>query len=502
MSQQPITPDIDATDEELVAYLDGELDAGNRDHVERRLADDAAFRARLRLLQRTWDALDVLGRADVGEQFTRTTVELVAVKAAEEIVREQSRQSQKRTWTWVGWTVTAFAAMAAGWLIIATFLDRPNQQLLRDLAVIERVDEYRNADSFEFVKALEESGLFAAELESELPANGAVSENAIVPARGGDIEKLKPEEKAKLIQRNERFLALSPEEQDRLRKFHQKISSANESQRLLTALGRYSLWLKTLTPQQQAELVGLQIDKRLAKIKEIQQDQVQSHFWQLAGRLDKGDLDTIYSWMEGLVWRHQDAILSKVDPNWAIRVASTIDPRTRRGMLLGTVFGQRGMQASNLLTTASAEDFAQLANSLPTSFQVELSAQKSDEDRRDLIITCARYAWWFRHSPPPPSDEELRKFFATLDPAEVERVEKLDPQQMKRELIKLYQFRRPRDGRSRGSEGFGGFGPPRGEGSGTRRGADKRPGNRPALSLGEETKTDGQGPPPPSEKPE
>jgi hypothetical protein len=315
-----------------------------------------------------------------------------------------------------------------------------------------------------------------------------------VPVRGGEIAKLKPEEKARLIQRNERFLALSPTEQDRLRKFHEKISSAGESQRLLTALSRYNEWLKTLTPQQQAELVGLSIDKRLAKIREIQQIQVQAHFWQLAGRLEKEDLELIYSWMEDLVWRHQDAILAKVDPNWAVRVYSTIDPRARRGMLVWRVFGQRGTPASDLLPPAAAEDFALLATRLPSSLQVQLAAQTTDEERRDLIVTCARVAWWSRNSPPPPSDEELRKFFATLDPAVVERVEKLDQQQMKRELIRLYQFRRLPDGRGRGSENSGGFGAPRGDGRGLQRGAGERPrsGGPPEPIPGSKTKTGGQ----------
>ncbi|MEX2025949.1 MAG: hypothetical protein WEH44_01590, partial [Pirellulaceae bacterium] len=202
MSQQPVTPDVDSADEELVAYLDGELDAGNRAHIERRLADDAAFRTRLRLLQRTWDALDVLGRADVGEKFTRTTVEFVAVKAAEDVVQEQSRRSQKRTWSWMAWAAAAVIAAAAGWLALASVLDRPNRQLLRDLAVIQRVDEYRNADSVEFVQALANSGLFAAEQESELAATVAAAASPTAPVGGGEIAKLKPEEKARLIQRN------------------------------------------------------------------------------------------------------------------------------------------------------------------------------------------------------------------------------------------------------------------------------------------------------------
>lgn len=167
MSNQPTVPQSDTVDEELVSYLDGELEALDRARVEKRLAADEAFRTRLRLLQRTWDALDVLQRADVSEAFTRTTVELVAVKAAEDVEQRQLRQVKKRTWTWIGWAAACAASAAAGWLVLTQVLSRPDRQLLRDLPVIERVDEYRNADSLAFVKDLEASGLFAAEPENE-----------------------------------------------------------------------------------------------------------------------------------------------------------------------------------------------------------------------------------------------------------------------------------------------------------------------------------------------
>jgi anti-sigma factor RsiW len=166
MSSEPTLPEIDGVDEELVAYLDGELDADNRSRVEQRLGQDAAFRTRLRMLQRTWDALDVLGRADANEAFTRTTVEFVAVKTAQDVQHEKRRQVRRRIWGWVAWTAGGLASAAVGFAVLTHFLSRPDRQLVRDLPVIERVDEYRNADSLEFLKALDESGLFAAELEN------------------------------------------------------------------------------------------------------------------------------------------------------------------------------------------------------------------------------------------------------------------------------------------------------------------------------------------------
>ena len=167
MSNDRTMPEIERVDEELVAYLDGELNADERTSVERRLGADEAFRVRLRLLQRTWDALDVLGRADASEAFTRTTVELVAVKTAEDVRTERTRHARKKVWSWMAWTLCSVASAAAGFALLTQVLSRPDRQFVGDLPVIERVDEYRNADSLEFLKALDDSGLFAAELEDD-----------------------------------------------------------------------------------------------------------------------------------------------------------------------------------------------------------------------------------------------------------------------------------------------------------------------------------------------
>src|SRR5436190_13553747 len=94
--------DFDPIDEELVAYLDGEIDATGRLRVERRLAEDAAFRERLRRMQQTWEALDLLPRSSVGEEFTSSTMTLVV--AEQEVAATQAVQQLKfrqgRHWRW------------------------------------------------------------------------------------------------------------------------------------------------------------------------------------------------------------------------------------------------------------------------------------------------------------------------------------------------------------------------------------------------------------------
>jgi anti-sigma factor RsiW len=146
---------------QLVAYLDGELDAAESRRVEQRIAEDERYRLQLKQLEQAWDLLDGLPRAEVDDTFTRTTVEMVAL-AAEQDARQAKVRRRQRSWLW--WTcaaiVVAVAALAGFWLARHRF-DRRNRQLVSDLPVIENVDVYRYAESVQWLQMLDESDLFA-----------------------------------------------------------------------------------------------------------------------------------------------------------------------------------------------------------------------------------------------------------------------------------------------------------------------------------------------------
>jgi anti-sigma factor RsiW len=155
--------ELDPIDEELVAYLDDELDSPDRARVERRLADDEAYRERLRSLQVTWDALDMLPKTVAGDAFAATTVEMVAVEEEDAVTQavQQVRAQQSRRWLYI--TLASVAAAAIGFAVIYQVETNPDRALVRDLPVIERVDQLRNTPSVDFLKQLQQEGLFSAE---------------------------------------------------------------------------------------------------------------------------------------------------------------------------------------------------------------------------------------------------------------------------------------------------------------------------------------------------
>ena len=107
-------------------------------------------------------------KSEVSEAFTQTTVEMVVLSAEQDLAEEKERVVHTNRLLWaVGGASFVGTALISFWLV-STFLERPNEQLVRDLPVIEDIELYRVADSVEFLHQLDESGLFDEEVEDAL----------------------------------------------------------------------------------------------------------------------------------------------------------------------------------------------------------------------------------------------------------------------------------------------------------------------------------------------
>ena len=161
MNDPADNPKRDESDVELLtAYLDGELDEEVSREVEQRLSDDEQYREQLKRLDEAWALLDHLPPSDVDDVFTQTTVEMVALAAADDA---QTAARGRRRRLWLAWSSTIAVVVLAGlfgYLAAHYRLDRPNRQLVRDLPVIENVEVYQYAESTRWLEMLDESGLF------------------------------------------------------------------------------------------------------------------------------------------------------------------------------------------------------------------------------------------------------------------------------------------------------------------------------------------------------
>jgi len=148
---------------EMVAYLDGELDVEQVAAVEQRLAADSQYRLRLQQLQQAWDLLDELPRRRADDKFTRSTVEIIVLKARDEA------DQRAATASWRKWLPTAAGLLLLLAVPLAAYfgsmyvVTKENRQLVRDLPVIEKVNEYRQSESIDFLRMLVKEGLFDTE---------------------------------------------------------------------------------------------------------------------------------------------------------------------------------------------------------------------------------------------------------------------------------------------------------------------------------------------------
>ncbi len=155
-------------DEELVAYLDGELSRDNASRVEDALSENAEYRLRLKQLQQAWDLMDDLPQSTMDESFIKSTVELVVVSAESEVMVTVNRW---KTWRIGIWAVSLAAVLVMVWggsALVNSLGGRDNQQLLNDLPLVQEIDVYDPIDNMDFLKELDASGVFSEELDDAI----------------------------------------------------------------------------------------------------------------------------------------------------------------------------------------------------------------------------------------------------------------------------------------------------------------------------------------------
>ncbi len=157
--------------EDLVAYLDGELNDDEASRVEETLTDQAAIRQDVEKLTRVWELLDMLPEPKRSANFTERTLSAIQTQRAQTEADEADTRpiatQQSHHWKTRARKIALRFAAFLGLIIVgsAGFNGAfrrdtgPMDQLLNDLPVIERLDQYREAGSLEFLKALNDSGL-------------------------------------------------------------------------------------------------------------------------------------------------------------------------------------------------------------------------------------------------------------------------------------------------------------------------------------------------------
>jgi anti-sigma factor RsiW len=168
---------VDAT-EELVAYLDGELNPKAAEALAAQLNRDANLRAEVEALQRTWDILDVLPQPLPSSTFASRTVSQaipIAGPSGRTVVLGGPSGSAAaafpppgpRTGFWAAAVAIVLAAGAGGYFAHQALAPANKSASINppieDISLMRNMRLYRNVDSIESVKALDSPEMFAVE---------------------------------------------------------------------------------------------------------------------------------------------------------------------------------------------------------------------------------------------------------------------------------------------------------------------------------------------------
>ena len=255
--------------EQLVAYLDGELDDESSRQIEERLTSDSTLREQLGQLERTWDALDELEQIEVDEDFTQTTIEMVAVAAEEERFLDDQQRPARLRRRWLLGIAGLMIACLAGFVAAWGFASNTNDQLIEDFPVLARLDEYRLIDQIEFLQLLLEKNVFPPQ-EEEKDGEKPLAAPLVVPveAETARIEALKTAEerreyiqemtanqKAQLLEKREHFKRLSEDKREQLHKLHDDLEISDHREELERVMKDYVEWaLVALSASERAHL--------------------------------------------------------------------------------------------------------------------------------------------------------------------------------------------------------------------------------------------------------
>jgi len=455
-------------EEQLVAYLDGELDAEASHQIEELLLTEPEVRQTLQRLDRTWELLDELDRPGLDDRFTQSTLEMVTVAATKDVKEAQADAPRRRRRRWTLTGMGLLVAGLAGFAAVAWWASDRNRQLVADLPILQDLDSYRQVEDIEFLRMLRDEGLFfqmellvLEDAETSVVARAADSLRDPTTARQ-TIEQMSLDEQEQLLRRQEQFASLSSDERQKIREFYDRLERASDGDELRLVMRRYHQWLSTLPPYDKVELVDLDAKDRLIPIKLLlaveQQKQVLTQ-----------DVVGLKSWITDYASRHEGQLLEALPEMARVRLKKF--PEQFRHSLLGfSILRLRQDAPGENGVPLAEDDLDDLCSRLSEQTQAKLQGL-SDAERWQRIQRTVDLAFQQgrsntnRHLLPQAPEEELDRFFEEeLTAKQRDDLLGLPGDEMRRELRKQYfektmGLKFPTHGPRRGPRGRG-PGPP------------------------------------------
>lgn len=302
MNQSSLQDDapVDEIDEQLVAYLDGELPPEEVKLLEQQLGANESLRARLRELQNGWDLLDDLPHASSSNQLLETTIRMAAVDGGPAKVVSTTKPTRSQITRFILLIALTAACYVIGLSAVRLRGYLEYRKQLRDLPLAMHLDAFLRSTDLEMMEALAgwEQWQQANQIADRLGQWDFSLAEQIDEATPKEREKLLPtlsiENQQTVSAAWERFERVDEPQKQRIYELSEKVAKHPQSKELLETMDRFAAWFETLSVDERDKLATGTNEEREETVRVALERTTKQWTRQRGRELSDEEVDTIY----------------------------------------------------------------------------------------------------------------------------------------------------------------------------------------------------------------
>jgi hypothetical protein len=415
--------DLESGDEQLTAYLDGELSAEEASRIENRLVDDEGLRVRLAELRKAYDLLDELPETPHNQRFTRSTLELVIKDLSvtqSHVATSIVKPTNKADW----WALPRVLILVGLFLVTGITSGfglrwlKTNQEL-RDLGLIAGLPGMSGINELSIAIKLSEQKAAIDILKSQ-------NRDRLVPAvpksiaeRKVWIENLTPLQIGKLANRREALDKLDRDTYARLSSIETQIENRPDSEQIQETIHVVGLVIDSFSSADRSDLDVLNQDQKTTYLKEKLCFAAARVY---ATQISPDDAKALDEWNNKFF---RPALFEELQPTRSFETKDLLSTLWSRRLL------ERGFQMEN-----QSDLVASLAHSLSDTGRSLLEGVSKNDQLKVLSS-------WLDPSR-TSSTQMLIEAYDKMDRDFRERLDLADPQQTRRNVEEFILRSRPR----------------------------------------------------------
>jgi hypothetical protein len=267
VSEDPIISPL-ADDENLVAYLDGELAGPQREQLEQRLVDDSRLRLRLRELQAGWELLEWLPDAPPKRDLVESTMEMAVIDVSRQFQTSDlvspstatSARKLRNPWSrsTIGKCLTLLLVGAIAGASLGGWKRYQESQIERENLVLAMdLEAYLHGGDLELIRSLPQQPQWESWVRLSRPTDLESPHSQPISALSnnsedllGRVQTMSSQERSSLTSNLARVERLDQERRMLLDSVLATLNQQTDRDQLLQTMRLYGRFRESLTPKQ------------------------------------------------------------------------------------------------------------------------------------------------------------------------------------------------------------------------------------------------------------